>query len=199
MTIEKNVDWATESSWPENGKRFDSDRALAQAAAMALAAGETLEVMLDGGDLRRTLGTPRPDGATPYRYVCDLGFVQLDGGSALPFVAHVVCHRRWWRGEAAAAMNAAYVGDWYLGPKSHPNDGLLDVTVGALAFQQRMMARRRAPQGVHVPHPDLTVRRVARWHHRFDRATPVYVDGRRAGRAHEVEIWLAEDAFAIIA
>lgn len=199
MTIEKNVSWATESSWPENAPRFDSDHSLAQAVADAHANGELLEVLLDAGDLRRTLGAPRPAGSTPYRYLCDLGFVQLDSGPELPFVAHVVCNRRWWRGEAAAAMNAAYVGDWYLGPKSHPNDGLLDVTFGAMALQQRLMARRRAVQGVHVPHPDLKVRRVPRWQHRFERPTPVYVDGQRVGRCHEVDVWLLPDAFAVIA
>ena len=38
-------------------------------------------------------------------------------------------------------MNAQWLGDWDLGPRSHPNDGLLDVTDGTLPFGDRWKAR----------------------------------------------------------
>ncbi len=199
MTIEKHSAWATETVWPDGGPRFDTDHALAAAAAVALAQGEVLEALLEGGDLRQTLGGPRPVASAPYRYPCDLGFARLDGGDEHPFAAHVVCHRRFWSGEAAVIMNAAYVGDRYLGPRSHPNDNLLDITIGALPLQQRLMADRRSRQGTHVPHPQLKVRRVSTWEHEFARVTPVWIDGRRHGRCRRVEVRLVTDAFVVIA
>ncbi len=199
MTISKGSAWAIESAWPDDGPRFDTDHDLAAAAAQALSEGTNLEAVLEAGDLRRTLGGPRPSGATPYRYPCDLGFVRLDDTDEVPFVAHVICHRRFWQGEAVAIMNAAYADDRYLGPKSHPNDDLLDITFGSLPLQQRLMADKRSRQGTHVPHPGLKTRRVSAWEHEFARSTPVWVDGRRLGRCRRIQVRLVTDAFAVIA
>ncbi len=199
MTIEKNATWATETVWPESGPRFDSDHAIAVAAAAALDRGDTLEAVLTAGDLRQTLGGPRGAGAAPYRYPCDLGFVRLDDGVEHPFVAHVICHRRFWVGEAAVVMNAAYQGQRYLGPRSHPNDDLLDVTFGALGMQQRLLANKRSRQGTHVPHPQLTVNRRPRWEHDFARSTSVWVDGKRVGRCRHLAVRLVTDALVVIA
>ncbi len=199
MTISKNSAWAIEAEWPDDGPRFSTDHELAAAAASALEQGSPLEAVLLDGDLRRTLGGPRPDGATPYRYPCDLGFVRLDDGSEYPFAAHVICRRRLWQGEAAVIMNAAYLGDRYLGPRSHPNDDLLDVTVGSLRLQQRFLASKRSRQGSHLPHPALTVTRRSAWAHEFARPVPVWVDGQRVGRSRRIEARLVTDAFNVIA
>ncbi len=199
MTIEKHSVWAIETVWPADGPRFTSDRELALAAAAALAEGETLEAVLTAGDLRQTLGGPRAEGAAPYRYPCDLGFVSLDQGEEQPFVAHVVARRRFWQGEAAVVMNAAYLGDRYLGPRSHPNDALLDVTVGALPLQQRLLASKRSRQGTHVPHPLLTVYRRPTWEHTFTRPTTIWADGERLGRCRHLAVRLVTDALAVIA
>ncbi len=199
MTIEKGRPWAIETVWPDDPLRIDNDRDLARTVAAALTVGEHLEVVLLGGDLRATLGGERPLDLAPYRYRCDLGFVSLDGGPEHPFAAHVQWRRRFWRGEAAVVMNAAYLGPWYLGPRSHPNDGLLDITYGSLPWQQRHLAARRAQQGVHLPHPRLTVRRTARWQHAFRRATPVIVDGSAIGQATTIAVRVHDDAFDVIA
>ncbi len=199
VTIEKNRPWAVEAEWPDDPLQIDNDRDLALAVGEALAAGRLLEVVLMGGDLRATLGGERPPGAAPYRYRCDLGLVSLDGGPEHPFVAHVQWRRRFWRGEAAVVMNAAYLGPWYLGPRSHPNDGLLDITYGSLPWQQRSMAARRARQGSHLPHPRLTVRRTGEWQHSFEHATRVIADGATLGRAAGISVRVHEDAFDVIA
>ncbi|MEZ5228415.1 MAG: hypothetical protein R2710_17600 [Acidimicrobiales bacterium] len=96
-------------------------------------------------------------------------------------------------------MNAAYVGERYLGPRSHPNDDLLDVTFGALPLQQRLMASKRSRQGTHLPHPALTVVRRPVWAHDFARPTAVWIDGRRTGRCLHLEVRLVTDAFVVIA
>ena len=69
------------------------------------------------------------------------------------FVAHLVARRSWWRGRVVAAMNAQWLGAWDLGPRSHPDDGLLDVTDGTLPLGDRLKARRRLPDRHPPPHP----------------------------------------------
>ncbi len=197
VTIRKGEPWGHPGPLPEGAPVAESDadlaRMLAEGASERRWSGRVLS-----GDLLRTVGGSAELRPEPHHLPIDLGWVSCDDGEPMPFVAHVIAHRRWWRGEGAAVMNAAWLGTWYLGPRSHPNDGLLDVTVGRLPLQQRLEARRRAPSGTHVPHPDLTVRRVPRWEHAFARPTPVWVDGVRAGSATTLSCWLDDDAFTLI-
>lgn len=95
-------------------------------------------------------------------------------------------------------MNAAWLGKWYAGPRAHPNDGLIDITVGALAWGQRLKARTRLPTGTHLPHPALDTPRVDTWVHRFDRPTEVWLDGIRAGRHDSLKIEVIPDAVSVL-
>ena len=82
----------------------------------------------------------------------DVGAALLDGRLHW-FVAHLVARRSWWRGRLVAVMNAQWLGAWDLGPKSHPGDGLLDISDGKPPLSDRLQARRRLPLGTHVPAP----------------------------------------------
>lgn len=151
-------------------------------------------VVLRGGDLYRSLGgSPSPE---PFRLPIDLLEVTADGERHLA-VAHVVAHRRWWHGDCAVAMNASHYRGWNLGPKAHPNDGRVDVTTGALGLRDRLAARRRAPSGTHIPHPELHTSRpeAASW--RFEHPTPAWVDGVPIGPVREVDIVVLADAAAV--
>lgn len=201
MPIAKGEPWGRPGPAPDDAAHFTTDAELAVAAAAALDGGVSLQGWLQSGDLLRTVGGSsgvKTVGAEVQFLPVDLGFVSLDGGEPVPFVAHVIARRRWWIGEAAAVMNAAWWGRWYLGPKSHPNDGLLDVTIGSLPLRQRLEARKRAPSGTHLPHPELRVQRVGRWEHQFDRTTPIEADGRPLGTANRIEAWLVTDAFTLL-
>lgn len=199
MPIRKGEPWGHELEGDTPGEvvRCDGDAALADAVWSRLD-GDRIDRPLfavDAGDVATTLG-----GAGSGRLVLpmDLCVATLDGGEPRPFVAHLVARRRFWQGEAAVVMNAGWFGEWYLGPRAHPNDGIVDVTVGALPVRQRLEARRRAPSGSHLPHPDLTVVRRSTWSHRFERATTIELDGRVVGAHHEVEVSVMTDAFRLL-
>ena len=89
-------------------------------------------VVLRGGDLFASLGgRPSPE---PLALPIDAIAVTLGGkagddgdGSTYTAVAHVVARAGGWRGPFAVAMNGTQLGPWNLGPKAHPNDGLIDV------------------------------------------------------------------------
>lgn len=167
----------------------------------ALDAAGLDEVGLLGGDLCVTLGGPRPlavlstDDAV--RAPIDVVRATLDGTPHW-FVAHLLAHQPGWHGEAAVAMNAERIGDWKLGPRAHPNDGLVDVTFGALGWQDRLKARKRAPTGSHLPHPQLRVERQGTVTLRFRKPTPVVLDGDRVGRARVVELEVEPDALTVV-
>ncbi len=108
-----------------------------------------------GGDLCRTLGGLGDEAdlrsAEAMSFPIDLGVAELDGERHW-FVAHVIARRSWWRGRAVAAMNAQWLGDWDLGPRAHPDDGLLDVTDGVLPRGRPAQGPPAPPHG-HPPAP----------------------------------------------
>ena len=152
-----------------------------------------------GGDILTTLGGGARPGVPTRAYPVDLLDVEVDGTSVGSAAAHVVARNRWWRGQAAVAMNAAWLGNLYLGPRSHPNDGLVDVTVGSLKLQQRLLARQRARTGSHLPHPDLRMTRSREWDNTFPADVIVWLDGRETVKGRHVRILVRPDAGVVIA
>ena len=149
------------------------------------------------GDILRTLGGGAPSGVAAQAYPVDVLDVQADGERFVAS-AHVVARHRLWRGTFLAAMNAAYVEGLYLGPRSHPNDGLVDVTTGSLRWQQRIMARRRAETGTHLPHPDMKMVRRPKYEITFDQPMPLYIDGVAVGRFGWLAIEVRPDAGVVV-
>lgn len=196
MVIRKGEDWG----WPAHDNEeivvCADDQELAGLAGEAHERGEVLRATLNSGDLWRTVGGV--DGLPPRQpsrcLPLDLGVVRLDNGVPAYFIAHVIARRPLWHGEWFVAMNAAWLGSLYLGPKAHPNDGLLDTTSGQLPFRQRLAARTRAESGTHLPHPNLTTSRVAVAHHELGRPTPIYVDRKMVGSASVLDVSLLPDA-----
>lgn len=194
MVIRRGDSYGTvihvEPGWPRCGDDCEI-------AAHIVRHGTEPCVVVDG-DLLTTLGGSSLDGGGR-AYPVDALRVVLDESVEHVAAAHVVIRRRWWTGECAVAMNAAWLGPWYLGPRAHPNDGVVDVTVGRLPWRQRLLARRRARTGSHLPHPGLRTVRGPSWEHAFPGPTGVYVDSRRVGRARHVRIAVLPDAGVVVA
>lgn len=156
------------SSLPDEAIEVGSDAEAGRCLALARRSGRPLPpLLLRGGDLYRTLGGAlrsdsaiRPQATIGLRAPVDLGILTTDTEEWL-FVAHAVLRRPVWSGNFFVAMNAQWCGDLDLGPRSHPGDGLLDVTEGRLGIRQRLSARSRARSGSHLPHPRLSTRRAS--------------------------------------
>ena len=199
MVIRKGEDWGWAASVPATAAHCEDDVSLAAAAAAAYRQGDVLEATLSRGDLWRTVGgiDGQPASGESRCLPIDLGVVSLDGAADRYFVAHVIVRRVAWQGEGLAAMNAAWLGDLYLGPRAHPNDNLLDITIGRIPWRQRLEARKRAKSGMHLPHPELAVKRVPTLTHTFSRPTMVRIDGQKTAPATQVEVRLIPDAIRI--
>ncbi|CAN5404302.1 hypothetical protein BH10ACT1_BH10ACT1_27380 [soil metagenome] len=202
MTIEKHQLWGRPGTLPADGVLVRSDaeaRRVVEAARWAEGPVPTLGLL--GGDLCRTVGGKGDEGRLhspdAMALPTDLGSVLIDGRLHW-FVAHLVVRRNWWRGRVVAVMNAQWIDTWDVAPKSHPNDGLLDVLDGDLSLDDRVKARRRLATGTHVPHPGIAQRRVAALQLAFDRPTPVWLDGERVGVASNLAIRVEPDAFTVV-
>lgn len=202
MTIEKGQPWGTTGPLADDGIVVASD---AEARAVVTAARRDdrpiPELGLVGGDLCRTVGgrgdrdrLRSPEGS---RLPVDLGTALVDG-RLHHFVAHLVVRRSWWRGRVVAVMNAQWIGRWDVAPRSHPDDGLLDVLDGDLGLDDRIKARARLRTGTHVPHPGIAVRRTAALQLAFERPEPVWLDGERVGSARALSIRVEPDALTCV-
>lgn len=202
MTISKGRPWGETAVLDEGATIVHSDREAAATLAAARLEGRPLPTIgLLGGDLCRTLGGRGDErglyAPTARRYPIDLGLAELDGVPHV-FVAHVIARRAWWRGRAVAVMNAQWLGTWDLGPRSHPNDGLLDVSDGTMPLGDRLKARRRLATGTHIPHPGIATSRVRRLEVSFASPLPVMVDGVAVGSGRELRVEVVADAFHVV-
>lgn len=202
MTIRKGEAWGESGGLPRHGVVVHSDAEANDVVTAARRANEPIPPLgLAGGDLCRTLGgrgdLDRLRSDEAMTFPVDLGEVLLDGRLHF-FVAHLVARRAWWLGELVVAMNAAFVGELNLGPKAHPNDGLLDITTGRLPVGELRRARTRARLGTHVPHPKLSMKRVATQQVSLPKPLLVRLDGRAAGAFRTLSIRVEADALTVV-
>ncbi|MDZ7732457.1 MAG: hypothetical protein U5R31_04490 [Acidimicrobiia bacterium] len=186
MPVRRGESWGGPGRLPEGAVVVRSDAEARSVVEAHRRENRSLPVLgLLGGDLCRTLGGrgTRTVCATVRRPVAtvDVGSALLDGRQHW-FVAHLVARRSWLRGRVFVAMNAEWFGSWSLGPRAHPNDGLVDISDGSPSLGDRLRARRRLPTGTHLPHPEIRTERTGALQRTFDPPLPVWLDA-HAGRA----------------
>lgn len=200
MTIRKGDDWGVERPIPQGIVVVDSNRSLFDVVNRASLPGC---IGLSGGDLARTVSaSPATDRFAPGSRVVvapvDLGVAVHDGGTHL-FASHAVARRSWWRGQVLLAANAQFLGSWDVAPRSHPNDGYLDITEvsASMSWQQRFGAWRRLPTARHVPHPAVRTLRLRTGSWEFDRPLDLWLDGVRVGRTRTLVLETRPDAATV--
>ena len=97
-----------------------------------------------------------------------------------------------------AVMNAQFLGNWDVAPRSHPADGRLEVLDAQLSLSERMQARRRLPTGTHLPHPAIATRSVRAWQTDLDPGTEVWLDGVALGRARHLSVRVEPDSLVVV-
>lgn len=213
MTISKGSNWGTAVSRPDRLIEAADDRGLADLFARhrgdqayeGAHAGEQSEpgegaaapITVVGGDLFRSLGSPAARDEM-VRLPIDIMSVTLDDVEQ-PGVAQLLMYRSRWRGPAIAVCNVSFYGDWNLAPKAHPNDGRVDVLEvdGRFGVRMRAQARRRLPNGTHVPHPLVSYARVREREWKFDRPMRCFLDHREPIRASRVRVVVIPDATSV--
>lgn len=202
MTIEKGRAWGAPGALPSDGVIVRDDAEVRRLVTEARRAGTAIPTVgLLDGDMCRTVGgrgdVDRLRSDRAMTLPLDLGSVLVDG-TIHWFSAHLVARRSWWRGRIVAVMNAQWIGSWNVAPRSHPNDGLLDVFDGDIGVDDRIKARRRLPTGTHVPHPGITQRRVGALQVDLGRPTPIWLDGEKVAEGQHLSIRVESDAYACV-
>lgn len=202
MTIRKGEVWGRPGALPADGIVVRSDAEARAAVTAARRADQPLPVLgLVSGDLARTCGATgdeeRLRGPDAQTLPVDLGEVLVDG-SLQYFVAHLVARRTWWRGRTIALMNAQYLGRWDVAPRSHPNDGRLDLLDADLPLDERIKARSRLATGTHVPHPRISERRVKAVQLDLPAGARVWLDGVDLGEARALSVRTVPDALEVV-
>jgi hypothetical protein len=214
VTIRKGEQWGTLGPVPSGVVTVDDDAALHRLVQdVRSGGGELPPIGLRGGDLFRALGgvdgTDRlasPDDVA--LLPCDLVRLTLDGGAPVWMAVHAVVRSTflgsaalgWWRGPIVALMNAQFLGRWDVAPRSHPNDGRVDVVSvdPSFGFGDRWKARSRLPLGTHLPHPAITTRQMTTQQWDLGTATRLWVDGIDLGRVRVLTADVEPDAYTVV-
>jgi diacylglycerol kinase family enzyme len=202
MTIERNRPWGEPGALAHDGVVARTDGELRTLVEGARRAGVAPPVVgLLGGDLCRTLGgggdASRLHSTDAVRFPIDVVAVELDGDRHW-FVAHLLARKSWWRGRLLAVMNAEFIGAWDVAPRSHPNDGAVDVLDGNPSLADRWKARARLATGAHVPHPSISQTRVKQFETDLAPGTHVWLDGVAVGVVRHVRLTVEPDAVVVV-
>lgn len=201
MTIEKGAPWGEAGALPDHGVVVRADAEARRVVEAAHRAGAPYPVLgLLGGDLCRTLGgrgdEARLRSAGAMTFPIDLGQVLVDGRLHL-FVAHAIARNRLWT-RAVIAMNAQWYGGWNLGPRAHPNDGLVDTYDAHLRVGDLRKVRARLAAGAHLPHPRIRERRAAGVQFDLERSLDVWLDGERVDAGRRLSVRVEPDALRVV-
>ena len=211
MTIRPGEQWGEPVDGEIAVRYLDGDRALSQLLESELG---TLDepIGLLSGDLLRTLGgavRERPSRRVPVdalrvtaqRWREPSSSADPSAGSWTGIaVAHLVARRHGWlRGPIIVIANAEYLGRWKIAPRSHPNDGRLDIVEidAEMNIRKRLLARRRLHSGTFAPHPSIRVSSNTRAEFAFDLPLQLWVDGERIGAVRRLVVEVDPDAFEL--
>ena len=201
MTIRKGSSYGSQAPLPKGSPIVTSDGELREILVASRARGETdVVVGLLGGDLWKTFGgngsVARLESEEAVTVPVDLIIATIDE-TDVPAVAHLIAGRLFGK-NFVAVMNAQWLGQLDLGPRSHPGDGLLDITTGSLPWRERRTALKRAETGTHLPHPSLSYQRAKTAEFRFDRPTDLLIDGSLQYRARSLSVRVEIDAYSVV-
>lgn len=197
MTIEKGRQWGSPAIVP-------GDVILASEDSL-VAASPGLRVLPTGGNLWRSLGSPRlkeaGDECTDLPLdVLHCSITGPKGTSEVVAVAQVVVGSWFSRGGLTVVTNVGTWGDMNIAPRAHPNDGEFDVFEIAphTSLRQRIIARGKAATGTHLPHPTMSVRRGTRVTLERKSNAPLVVDGHVFGNWSCVSVEIRPDFMTVI-
>jgi len=100
--------------------------------------------------------------------------------------------------DTSFVMNAQFLGPLDVAPRSHPNDGRIEVLTvpKSLPWRQRRQFQYRLRTGTHLPHPQISMRSVANsWSP--GRPGLVMLDGVHLGLVTDLNITIVPDSITV--
>ena len=199
MTIRKGEEWGRRGNVPASFFIAEDDHdAASQAPATPFA--------LCRGDMYTALGNPK---IPVHHHECMLVPIDAltctitytsDTEEVVRAFSHIAIGS-WWKGRHIIVSNSGFISGLNIAPRSHPNDGECDVVsmASSMPLRQRLIARRKAKTGTHIPHPDISVQRKT--HVAISRATPqerLSIDGVAVSNWQEITIDVKPEYWEVI-
>ncbi|MBW3536219.1 MAG: hypothetical protein KY395_00430 [Actinobacteria bacterium] len=204
MPVARGEPWGESGTLPVDGLIYPRDCDAARAVQFTRARGlERPEMGLIGGDLWRTLGAPiggadRLRNGPATRVTVDVGWITMGGDEVEHcFVAHCVARTRLWS-QVLAVMNAEWLGEWDVAPRSHPGDGWMDVTEAALGWADRQKVRERLATGTHLPHPGMRTSRIRESEFEFRDPLRLYLDGSAFPKVRRLKVRVEPASLTVV-
>jgi YegS C-terminal NAD kinase beta sandwich-like domain len=217
--MEKGRPWERPSSGPAEW-HVDGDDATLAAAVRDLPGARVEFRPGPGSDLARALGV-RSSGGDAWEVGLDALRVVADGREFFGVnmvVVGVAPDRATWFTSAPAlrvrvgdrvvhdapatavvVASGQYLRGADLVPRGHPGDGRAEVQVYAVGRGERAGVRSRLPQGIHLPHPDITQTSGRQVEIRADRGElPLEIDGVTLPPAALVTVEVLPEAFVLV-
>jgi diacylglycerol kinase family enzyme len=94
-------------------------------------------------------------------------------------------------------MNAEWLGNWDVAPRSHPGDGRFDIFEGSLGPQARYSVRARLRTGTHLPHPEIHTRKASETSIELPRTLRLRLDGAPFPRISAFSVWLEPGSLTV--
>lgn len=198
MTIRKGEPWGEAAVCPADLRVVSTDRDLRDWVVWHRTRDQPVrDLGVARGDLARTCGGATGTHPSSARVTVDAMRVTLDDGEPTWGVAHIIARRHWLHDELTMVMNAQFYGAYDIAPRSHPNDGKVDVlrVDAAMGWRERLRARQRARTGMHVPHRHVSMRSASEVDLHFDTPMVVWIDGVRCGTTRRLQVTVEPDAF----
>lgn len=166
MTIRKGEEWGTRIVAPDVITKVGGDRAIA-----IFSNDHVMSIFK--GDLFEALGCPQEVKPGQSCTLLEIDALQCritfaDGTERTELVASCIevglfAPRIGRRSRYICISNAGIVNGRNLTPRAHPNDGIFDVLEISpdISFRNRLQAFKRASTGTHIPHPDISTKRLS--------------------------------------
>ena len=202
MTIEKGQPWGVSSIVPHVVIAAATDSALA-------CAQPDVPVVLTGGDMYVAIGKPAiaVPGEQRTRVMIDALRCEIQTGNKTTHVmaasSIVIGHwlpRTMRMNRFICITNPGIFRNTHIAPRAHPNDGVFDVVVMSenMSWRQRMMSRRRARTGTHLPHPEIAVERAVHYSQEVAySAEALTIDGHRITSWKTISIDIVPDYWQV--
>jgi len=196
MTIRIGEEWgeAVESA-PDGTHTAFTDRDVAQALY------EQRLVLVRGGTLHQTLGSPIGDAVTRRLPIDLVEIVDTSSETSIAVsVANICLLQRGpfgrWRGRVVVVTNCGEYSGVTPCPRAHPNDGTFDVLEvdASMTLFQRRLAWKKAESGSHLPHPSLSVWSGERFCLTVEPNEQIIVDGVDLKFTGDLELRVVADA-----
>lgn len=196
MTIRIGEEWGEAvDSVPEGTRTAYTDHDVARAL------DDQHPVLVRGGTLHRTLGSPIGNAATRRLPIDLLQMVDISSDTRMAVsVANISLSLRGpfgrWRGRIIVATNCGEYAGVIPCPRAHPNDGTFDVLEvdASMTRFQRRLAWKKAISGSHLPHPSLSVWSGERFRLTIRPNERIIVDGIDLNSTGHVELRIVADA-----